>query len=1338
MARARPGALGASPGPGASGHRPSSLFRTLRRSARRVARTIQAARPGASPPSLQTRPASATAGPSTGMSLLRGCDGACSGTPRDPCFPSAPGSHMADEEPMCRLGRTRRSPPPSPRSRRFASSPVGQQSSHLSVVLAGLLEASGTGGRTPPHSTWGWRHLSRAAPAVGHYLSDALRLVGLQIDALGEKSNTLPAPGSTSAPATTTSPALRPAQLANASWQLAESAWRLAQQNAVASYGLAAQRLPGLWQTLATSTTGVTSRAPLPGLPALDALRESPLLRALLGFEAVVQLQELARQKSAGVPAALDGLARVSRDFLITQLGSSLAAGAQQLPHLAAIGLIERPVDAWTVADGLASAGAGLSAGVHNPSGPTAARLLAVHNQTGREVVARLRPVLSHPTDRSGDGAGPLHYFGLGCTSRSPYLAPLVLRDPDARELSIRLAPGTWRELSLQVEPSAGILSQGAGADLRALAAQVEFSFADETAPASEASTSHVVLLHPSLSAVRLEDDPTDGGIASRNVFGDYIGYYMNSMTLDALGTLLGPSGRGLSRVPGPVRRPSLLGLLSPGLGASTGGLRVRRLRDRLAMAAGRCRALPPPSSPPIRLVPGGYDLPAGVHPSSLLHPGEAEFLEIRKRAMVASFARFIGVDEAEVDPRDIPTVAFAASGGGYRAMVSSFGFVAELERQGLLDCVSYMAGLSGSSWMLARLYAHALHAGANGGRLAPGQVLEELPPRLEHHLINVLLPWTQCVEGSRPGASPARTRFATHLLRRTLETDSLSAIDIWGAALGTQLLDDYTPVEARDTGHGSLPEPLRLSQFTSLLESGRVPLPIFTAVQVASGGDQTVVADVDTGPPLSWFEWTPLEAGSRDLGGFVPLSRLSSDRVSSDVGGPASEMPLHRVMAIGGSAFCATFGQSWRELVASRIEHHRTALEPHLDGMTSPQPPGGAASVTGAGALRQWTDWLTDLASESSLPFRNASLFSPAPIYNFPVLQDGSPTTQDVWLADAGIGFNLPLPPLLRQERGVDVILSFDASSEVTRGEEGIPRADMVEAAQPSPEVSDHFFDHSTPDHVFALECIAPLGELDPLPRLDRSHLAGDVDGMGHAGQQPLPEEDRSHAMIRQFVERAVNRLPLAPRKRCDLTTRLNTALLEELGLRDSDQAGLGYRRLPKSLLRARAWSQHHRLSVAALRAPRWESPAGGPAFSLLLPPPGGAPALDAGPGGPHIIYSHLSKETVLGEATGAGSVFHPVDLAPVREEPPLCEDFLDTINLAYTRRETEALANAGAVAARESVAHARAVLRQLWNARRTERLAASPSANDLTMPLATQLHGGGGGRGGDGAVLL
>ena len=43
----------------------------------------------------------------------------------------------------------------------------------------------------------------------------------------------------------------------------------------------------------------------------------------------------------------------------------------------------------------------------------------------------------------------------------------------------------------------------------------------------------------------------------------------------------------------------------------------------------------------------------------------EKAYLRERKRRMRSSFAHFLGVDEKEIHPEDIPIVAIAASGGG-------------------------------------------------------------------------------------------------------------------------------------------------------------------------------------------------------------------------------------------------------------------------------------------------------------------------------------------------------------------------------------------------------------------------------------------------------------------------------------------------------------------------------------------------------------------------------------------------------------------------------------------------------------------------------------------------
>lgn len=76
----------------------------------------------------------------------------------------------------------------------------------------------------------------------------------------------------------------------------------------------------------------------------------------------------------------------------------------------------------------------------------------------------------------------------------------------------------------------------------------------------------------------------------------------------------------------------------------------------------------------------------------------ERAFLRNRKEAMVEAFAKLMDVAAEEVDPRDIPVVAVAGSGGGYRAMVSTLGNLKGAKELGVWDVVSYASAVSGTS----------------------------------------------------------------------------------------------------------------------------------------------------------------------------------------------------------------------------------------------------------------------------------------------------------------------------------------------------------------------------------------------------------------------------------------------------------------------------------------------------------------------------------------------------------------------------------------------------------------------------------------------------------------
>ena len=100
----------------------------------------------------------------------------------------------------------------------------------------------------------------------------------------------------------------------------------------------------------------------------------------------------------------------------------------------------------------------------------------------------------------------------------------------------------------------------------------------------------------------------------------------------------------------------------------------------------------------------------------------ERGFLRERRRCIRKSFAKLIDVSENEIDERDIPVVAIAGSGGGssfisrvrtvtnsragYRAMTNTIGSLVGARESGILDCTTYIAGISGSCWALGVLYA--------------------------------------------------------------------------------------------------------------------------------------------------------------------------------------------------------------------------------------------------------------------------------------------------------------------------------------------------------------------------------------------------------------------------------------------------------------------------------------------------------------------------------------------------------------------------------------------------------------------------------------------------------
>uniref|UniRef100_A0A671SXL5 PLA2c domain-containing protein n=1 Tax=Sinocyclocheilus anshuiensis TaxID=1608454 RepID=A0A671SXL5_9TELE len=83
------------------------------------------------------------------------------------------------------------------------------------------------------------------------------------------------------------------------------------------------------------------------------------------------------------------------------------------------------------------------------------------------------------------------------------------------------------------------------------------------------------------------------------------------------------------------------------------------------------------------------------------LHTNEEEFVARRRETVFQSLQKL----KIHCSKSEMPNIALLGSGGGQRAMVGLLGSLVQLDKAGLLDCILYLSGVSGSTWCMASLY---------------------------------------------------------------------------------------------------------------------------------------------------------------------------------------------------------------------------------------------------------------------------------------------------------------------------------------------------------------------------------------------------------------------------------------------------------------------------------------------------------------------------------------------------------------------------------------------------------------------------------------------------------
>ncbi|KAL6461087.1 hypothetical protein MHYP_G00310530 [Metynnis hypsauchen] len=167
----------------------------------------------------------------------------------------------------------------------------------------------------------------------------------------------------------------------------------------------------------------------------------------------------------------------------------------------------------------------------------------------------------------------------------------------------------------------------------------------------------------------------------------------------------------------------------------------------------------------------------------------------------------------------EVPNIAVLGSGGGLRAMVGLLGSLCQLKEDGLLDCIMYLSGVSGSIWCMASLYKEADWS----------TKLETMKDNIVRRLADGSVSWW---------------KMGQKLMQYYSEKDNFSLTDVWAALIVSNIvkeIDEHRISEQR-------------GNYTN------EPYPIYTVIDNRMSTDP-------------WFEITPDESGYSLSGAFVDSS---------------------------------------------------------------------------------------------------------------------------------------------------------------------------------------------------------------------------------------------------------------------------------------------------------------------------------------------------------------------------------------------------------------------------------------------------------------------------------
>lgn len=371
-------------------------------------------------------------------------------------------------------------------------------------------------------------------------------------------------------------------------------------------------------------------------------------------------------------------------------------------------------------------------------------------------------------------------------------------------------------------------------------------------------------------------------------------------------------------------------------------------------------------------------------------------------------------------DPKNVPKIGIAISGGGYRSMLTGAGILSAMDIRtvnstinglgGLLQSATYIAGISGGNWLVGSLawnnWTSVQSIIDNWNDNDNDNDDDEDNPIWDLH-DSIISPG-----GMNIFKSAKRWDHISNAIQAKQEAGfDTSLTDVWGRALSYNFFPNLTR-----GGIGFTWSSLRNSE---TFKNAQMPFPISI-----SDGRYPGTSVINLNATL--FEFNPFELGSWDtsLNSFfdvkylgtnvsngIPINpvRITKNDETTDI----SEVGEECIIGYDNTAFIMATSSTLFNQFLLRINSTKLPVPKFI--------------------TRLATHFLNDISED----YNDIAVYHPNPFKNSQYAIDNHTTSitksDSLYLVDGGEDDeNIPFVPLIQQERGLDIIFAVDNSADM------------------------------------------------------------------------------------------------------------------------------------------------------------------------------------------------------------------------------------------------------------------------------------------------------------------